>query len=257
MNITIFRRLRALSQTLFLLTFPVTLNWFSPYVIVDGAFQGLVTGSALVFAALLLGSPFLGRSWCAWVCPAGTIQDQLSRTNNRPVRGRISRGLKYLIWGLWMGTIAWGFASAGFQALAPLHLTESGISVDGPLKYITYFGVIAIFTLVALPLGRRGACHSICWMAPFMVLGRKVGNALHVPGLRVVPDTGKCTSCNRCEEVCPMSLRIGAMARAGKTEDRDCIQCGECVGSCRSQALSLRFCRPVQEGRDSGSVQRS
>ena len=54
-----------------LLLFPVVQNYFSPYLIIDGAFQGILNGSALVFLGLFLSSLVFGRAWCGWVCPAG------------------------------------------------------------------------------------------------------------------------------------------------------------------------------------------
>jgi polyferredoxin len=238
-----YGRLRRLVQTVCLVAFPVSLNYFSPYVIMDGALRGVVAGSALVFAFLFLSAPFLGRVWCSWGCPAGVIQDQLSGVNGKRVVSKWADRSKYLIWGVWMGTIVWFFAMAGFRAFNPLHLTSSGISVDAPSRYVIYFGVIVIFTVVALAVGRRGACHSLCWMAPFMVFGRKAGDALRLPGLRLAADSSKCTSCRSCEAACPMSLSIGAMAKAGRPEHPECIQCAECVAVCRSDALRLKFGR--------------
>ena len=244
MNIKTLARARRLVQTIFLLSFPVTLNFMSPYVIVDGAWQGIVSGSALLFVIMLLTSPLLGRAWCSWVCPAGAIQDLLAGVNNQRVVSKIADRLKFVIWGLWLGSIVWGFALAGFKAINPLHLTDAGSSVDAPLLYITNFGVILIFSVVSLALGRRGACHSICWMAPFMILGRSSATKLKLPGLRIVASSERCTSCKACETVCPMSLGIGALAKAGTPEHPECIQCGECVAACRSHALDLRCAKP-------------
>jgi len=237
-------RVRAFSQLFFILVFPVILNFMSPYVIVDGAARGIISGSALVFAALFLTSPFLGRLWCSWVCPAGAIQDQLIRVRPRRFTSRAGDHVKLVIWAVWMGTIVYFFLSAGISAVRPLHLTESGISVDAPARYIIYFGVIAVFVSVALIFGRRAACHTVCWMAPFMMAGRKIGSLLRLPGVRIAADPDRCTLCGTCEKVCPMSLGIGRLTKAGRPEHSECIQCGECAAACPSEAISLRFIRP-------------
>ncbi len=52
------------------LLFPVVMNFLSPYVIIDRAFQGIVAGSFLVFGGLFISSLFSGRLWCSWACPA-------------------------------------------------------------------------------------------------------------------------------------------------------------------------------------------
>lgn len=240
-------RLRALVQTLAMLAFPVTLNFMSPYVIVDGAFQGIVTGSALLFVALLLSAPFLGRAWCSWLCPAGAIQDLLARTRPRRFGGDASPRadlVKYLVWAVWMGTIVFAFARAGMRAIDPLHLTASGISVDEPARYIIYFGVIAIFMALALIFGKRAGCHTLCWMAPFMVAGRALGRLVRLPGLMLHSEPGRCISCGACAKVCPMSLDAGTMARKGRTERPECIQCGLCTTVCPTGTLDLRFGKP-------------
>jgi ferredoxin-type protein NapH len=50
---------------------PVTINYFSPYVIIDGASQGIVNGSFISFTLMFLSALFVGMLWCGWACPAG------------------------------------------------------------------------------------------------------------------------------------------------------------------------------------------
>lgn len=44
------------------LSFPVTLNFLSPYVIIDGAMNGIVNGSLIMFGLMFLSSLFLGQA---------------------------------------------------------------------------------------------------------------------------------------------------------------------------------------------------
>lgn len=53
--------LKKFVQLMFLLAFPITINFFSPYLIVLGAWNGIVNGSLMLFAILLIGSIFFGR----------------------------------------------------------------------------------------------------------------------------------------------------------------------------------------------------
>ena len=52
-----------------LLLFPVIMNYLSPYVIIDGASQGIVNGSLIIFGLQFLSALFVGRLWCGWACP--------------------------------------------------------------------------------------------------------------------------------------------------------------------------------------------
>ena len=67
------QKIRALSLLLMVLLFPIILNFFSPYIIVDGASRGIATGSFITFGALFLGSLLFGRAFCGWLCPGGGI----------------------------------------------------------------------------------------------------------------------------------------------------------------------------------------
>ncbi|NPV02029.1 MAG: 4Fe-4S binding protein [Brevinematales bacterium] len=51
--------------------FPVTMFYFSPYLIIMGGIGGIITGSFMMFAAQFAHSLVLGRAFCGWVCPAG------------------------------------------------------------------------------------------------------------------------------------------------------------------------------------------
>ncbi len=88
MGVTFTRR-QGIRRTLLLLSFvafPVTMNYLSPYLIIDGAFNGIVNGSLIVFASMFVGSLLFGRLWCGWVCPAAGIQEPLLQGERAPRR---------------------------------------------------------------------------------------------------------------------------------------------------------------------------
>ena len=227
-----------------LLLFPVVLNYLSPYVIIDGAMQGIINGSFVVFGLMFLASLFVGRLWCAWLCPAAGLQEACFAVNNKPARGGKLDRIKWGIWIPWIGIIAFAAISAGgYTTLNVLHLTDTGISVDEPVKYITYYLVVGAIVVLALTTGRRGFCHYGCWMAPFMILGRKIRNTANTPALRLQAEPDKCSRCKTCTRSCPMSLEVHQMVQSGAMENSECILCGTCVDSCPKQAISYTFSR--------------
>lgn len=229
-----------------MLLFPVTLNFLSPYVIIDGAFQGIVNGSMVVFGVLFVASLFVGRLWCGWLCPAGGLQEATEMVTRKPALGGRLNWIKWGIWIPWVGLIAYAvFSAGGVTQVNVLHLTESGISVDEPVKYITYYMVVGTIIVLSLTTGRRGFCHYGCWMAPFMILGRKVRNALKTPGLHLKVNTKACVHCERCTERCPMSLDVHGMVKSGSMENAECVLCGSCVDTCLKQVIQYRFSREV------------
>ncbi len=224
------------------LLFPVVMNFLSPYVIINGAFQCIISGSFLVFGGLFFSSLFVGRLWCSWACPAAGLQEAAFAVNDRPVRGKRLDWIKWVIWVLWIGVIVLGFITAGgFSKVDPLLLTESGISVDSPQKYVIYYIVIALVFGLAVFVGRRTFCHASCWMSPFMILGRKLRNAANTPALRLTADTDKCINCKKCSKACTMSLDVNGMVQARNMENAECILCGKCIDTCPEGVIHYAF----------------
>lgn len=63
------QRIRIAALYFSLLLFPITLYYFSPYIIVDAATNGIINASFIVFALMFLSALFVGRFWCGWLCP--------------------------------------------------------------------------------------------------------------------------------------------------------------------------------------------
>lgn len=222
-----------------LLLFPVTMNYLSPYVSIDAAFLGIVSGSVLVFGLQFLSGLFLGRAFCGWLCPVAGLSELGQTINRRPVSARKLRVVRYSIFGVWFAVLVAGFVLAGgIRGVDPLHLTERVVSVDEPFKYITYYFVLFIILALTLLIGRRGACHAICWMSPFLTAGTMLGRALRLPRLQIHARPDRCNGCGACSRRCPMSIDVCAEARRGQVRSTDCILCGECVDGCPQKALS-------------------
>jgi ferredoxin-type protein NapH len=240
--------LRSALMLVSLLLFPITLNYFSPYVIVQGASQGIINGSFIVFGSLFFLSLFIGRLWCSWVCPVGAIGDACMAVNNKTVNGRHIYWIKWIIWVPWIiliTTIA--LRSGGYHSVNFFLDTENGISVAGSperpifIAYIIYYMVIALFAILAVIVGRRAGCHAVCWISPFMIVGRKIRNWLHLPALHLKAEPDNCTKCNTCTTNCPMSLDVTSMVQRGKMENSECILCGNCVDGCARSAIRFAF----------------
>jgi len=242
------QRLRSAGLLFMLLLFPITLNYFSPYLIIMGASEGVINGSFLVFSGMFLVSLFFGRAWCGWICPAGALGEVCQPINNKAVSGKKIDWIKWLIWVPWIALISIVVIGAGgYKEVNFLYGTVNGISVAGSedrpilFAYIIYYGVILIFSILSLTVGRRAGCHTVCWMAPFMIIGRKISNWLHLPALRLDVEPEKCTRCNTCTSNCPMSLDVTAMVQRGKMENTECILCGNCIDGCRTKAIRYKI----------------
>jgi len=238
------QKIRGVISLLVFVLFPVLFYYFSPVIPLAGSAEGIVSGSLILFVGLFFSSMLLGRSFCSWICPAGTLQDMTSSVQPKSFpRARLNI-IKYLVWAPWLVILFMMFRSAGgLKGIDPLYATVSGISVTSLPSVIIYSIVVLVFFLMPLLFGRRASCHTICWMAPFMILGRALGSLLTIPSWRIASAPEGCTSCGRCTEVCPMSLNVQQLAAQGAILSSDCILCGKCVDTCTRKTLSFKFSR--------------
>lgn len=233
------QKIRKAVQLVSLLLFPVTLNYFSPYLVVQGGFEGVLSGSGVLFAGLFLFSLFFGRAFCGWLCPAGALQDICAGIVSRPA-GKRQNLVKFFLWVPWLAAILSGFISAGgLRRIDVVYSTDYGISVSAPAGYIVYFSVVALVLVLALTLGRRSFCHCACWMAPFMIAGNFVKEKLRIPALRLRSDPGRCVGCGSCDRHCPMSLPVSGLVKKGDMFHPECVLCGACADCCPQNAIHL------------------
>ncbi|MDF1525211.1 MAG: 4Fe-4S binding protein [bacterium] len=221
--------------------FPATFYYLSPVLILQTASQGIINGSFIVFGLQFAAALLLGRAFCGWVCPAAGCQEALFLARDR----KVTRGdfIKWVIWAPWLGAIAFlVFRRGGYERVDFLYETTYGFSVADVPSLTAYFTVL--FLLIVFPasaVGKRSFCHHLCWMAPFMILGRKVRNTVGWSSLRLSAASEGCTHCHTCTDNCPMSLPVETMIKQGKMENAECILCGSCVDGCEFDILKYSF----------------
>jgi ferredoxin-type protein NapH len=224
------------------LILPITLYYFSPILIIQGAFEGVAVGSVIVFALMALFSLFFGRAFCGWVCPLGGMQDCLALASDKKARGKRRNWIKYFIFVPWLAFIVVGAVVAkGIKKVDFFYMTNHGISISDIHSLIIYFVVITVVTVMALVAGKRSFCHYACWMAPFMIIGTKIKDGLKIPSLHLTASTEKCSNCKLCSKQCPMSLEVDAMVNRNNMKNSECILCGQCVDSCPRKAIQFSF----------------
>jgi len=236
------QRTRRLVIALLFLALPVTLNYYSPYLMTQGTAERIATFSLILWLSIFASSLVLGRSFCGWACPFNGLQQLWESVTVRPLkRVRYLPAAKYALWGAWVAAVfGIAVATGGWQRLEPLYMTESGVSVTEAGNLVTYFMLVGL-TLVPAALGRRGFCRYLCPFGVWGIVGEKLGAALHVPRLRLSSDPAKCTACGSCSRACPMQLTVQEMVSADKMRATECFMCETCVDTCPSRAISLGF----------------
>lgn len=207
-----------------------------------GLLQNLVVAGTVPFyllGALALYGLVLGRGWCGWFCPFGTVND-LFAWRKIPFR-RVLSPLKFLIL---LGTViaAWRLADTWFCKLCPAaSLTASlpyfALGLAQPTTpFFIHMGTLG-GTLLGMILVSRFWCRYLCPMGAILSLF----NRASFFGLRLY--SRKCTSCGLCQRACPMGI-----APHTDGNSTNCIKCGECVSVCPKGALSLGFSSPGAKG---------
>jgi ferredoxin-type protein NapH len=131
--------------------------------------------------------------------------------------------------------------SGGVRAFDPFYQTYYGISIQDIQSVILFLVIAGLIAGIALAVGKRASCHTICWMAPFMIIGRKIRNGINLPALQLVANRNNCIDCKICSRNCPMSLDVNFMVQKEAMEDSECVLCGSCADSCPKKAIRFSF----------------
>jgi ferredoxin-type protein NapH len=221
--------------------FPAIFYYLSPVVIIQATLNGVVNGSFIIFLLLFLNALFLGRAYCGWLCPGAGCQEAIFSARNK----KVTRGgfVKWIIWIPWLGTILlFAIRRGGYEKIDFFYGTVYGMSIGDVNALIAYLCVLLfLIVLPAFIFGKRSFCHHLCWMAPFMILGRKVRNQTNWASLQLVADSALCNHCHTCTQNCPMSLPVERMVNTHNMENAECILCGTCVDGCEHKVLRFIF----------------
>jgi polyferredoxin len=239
------QRIRKTLLIIALLLFPAVYYYLSPYLIIMGAQEGVINGSFIVFALQLLSALLLGRAWCGWGCPASGLSHVCCMVNDKPVAGGKWNWIKYVIWVPWISLIGFMAISAGgYRSIDFFYQTDQGFSATQPHSYILFYLIAGFIVMLAIIIGRMAPCHYICWMAPFMIIGNAIRNAIKLPSLHLRAKTENCSNCTRCDRNCPMSLKVNEMVQRGSMQNSECVLCGECVDNCPQDVIRYAFGKP-------------
>jgi polyferredoxin len=204
-----------------------------------GVFQNFVAVEQFPFYAVGLIGLFglaLGRFWCGWGCPFGTLQDLIIWIRRR--RDVISLppiGWSRLAVLAGLLIAAWLAADALFCKVCPAGSLFAAIPqrfTSSELEFGTYFwvhiGTLAL-SLVAFYLIGRFWCRYLC------PLGGALGVFNRVSILKLAVDYDKCTRCKECRETCPVNI-----AEPWDVENSSsCIRCGRCIDACPAGAIRI------------------
>ena len=227
------------------LLLPITLNYFSPVLIIMGGFEKVAGAAFFVWLLFFLTSLIFGRAACSYVCPYGGLQmisDKAIQKNLKYIKWL--EKFRYLLGGIWLiGIIYPIITKGGFNRIDFFYNTTEYVSVSDRGRLIFYYVIVFALLIMPLTLGKRATCHYLCPMSILNIIGTKIKNKLKISSLNLVSNKNKCVKCNQCTKVCPMSLKVMDMVQKEEMDNIECILCGECVSACKVSAINRRFCK--------------
>ncbi len=240
--------------------------------------RGLAPGWLLALGFLATAF-LLGRSWCGWLCPLGTVLDLLPAHRSRPGDPPVPAGWRRVKWLLLAAIVVMAlFGSLTLLILDPLTLLVRALSaalwpalgwlvaqveqvlyrveplqpavaaVDAALfggvfrpdPAIQVAGWLAALLLAGVLM--LNAVRRRFWCRYLCPLGGLLGAVSRASWLRRQVDATACLSCNRCSRSCPM----GAIDpdRGYASDPAECILCLKCAGVCRPAGVRFEGTRP-------------
>jgi ferredoxin-type protein NapH len=211
---------------------------FSPVIIIFASYKGIINASFLAFVLLFLLSLFFGRAYCSWFCPGCGVQEIIAPFIKKKSKNTKAVYIKYVIFAVWAGSIITGYVLNGIHTV-DLSYGMSGVPVTR--KIMLTIGAVLIIVPLTAVFGRFASCKYICWQVPFMIAGSKIRDVLNARGLRLDSNSGNCISCKICNFKCPMNIDVMANVKRNKMVYTECFLCGNCVESCKYEAIRFSW----------------
>ncbi len=189
---------------------------------------------------ILLLTLFLGRFFCGWLCPLGTIQEflfkigkkkKLSNQNKYDSFHRIMSKVKYLIL---LAHIVLAYNMVNY-----IFINKCPIIAVANFKLLGGIAVNVILILLASLFIERFFCRYICPYAALMNIMQFIGKVLRIPRLKITVNKEACVDCKICNKSCPMQIDISKKA---VINDPNCIICGRCKTACpKEDGISFKI----------------
>jgi polyferredoxin len=233
----------------------------------------------------LLLTLLLGRVWCGWLCPLGTLLDwtrlRRSRTGDVSLGSGWRQVKHFLLFTILIGALLGNltllildpltllFSTVAASVLPALNglvtAAETALYRFGPLQIPLelfdgfvrewllpeeqrFFQQNVTLALVFASVLALNAIRPRFWCRYLCPLGALLGLTSKVSWLRHTVDEAACTSCQRCARVCPTGT-IDAQ-RGFAADPSECTMCLDCLESCPSNAISFRGRWGLAEWRD-------
>ncbi len=209
---------------------------FCPYagvcfggMLLNPKFSTVLFPAAMIVGFLIaISATFVGRAFCGYICPVGTLQELLYNLNpsrKYAISQRTHRKLSLLKYVVFLFTLISAvliiqFIYMGFcPVLALAHPANIGVRATVTLLIIFGAGLFI----------ERFWCRYICPYAALMNMVHYIGRKFNLICYKIIIDVNDCVDCGQCTRHCPMHIEIYAKQ---EIDDLNCIRCRRCLLNC-------------------------
>ena len=206
------------------------------YLLVSGRVPRIHPAAMFLLLTFLSISFLFRKAFCSWLCPIGTLSENLWRAG-RKLAGRNCglprwldipmRGLKYLL----LAFFIWAITSMSAGAIEGFMQSPYGLIADVKmLNFFRHLGETAAIVLAALIIASLFIQNFWCrYLCPY---GALLGLVSVLSPTRIRRDASACIDCGKCALACPSSLPVDKLLSVRSAE---CTACMECVAVCPAQ----------------------
>lgn len=204
--------------------------------------QFLYTYAIIAGIIIVLLSIFIGRKFCGYVCPIGTIQELVYKINPKSEKPKSHKFpiklhkflsvFKYVILIITIVLVLVSFQFIFMKFCPILAIAHpQNITIAGILSLLIIF-VVGIFV-------ERFWCNYLCPYAALMNVFLWLGKIVRIPRSKILRNMEACIDCRLCSKHCPMQIPVHDKQYI---DNIDCIHCYRCLAKCPQQkGLTVHF----------------
>ncbi len=186
-----------------------------------------------IFLAIILLSLVVGKAFCSWICPIGTLSEYLGKFGEK-MFGKIQmprwldyplRSLKYLLLGFFVYSIFFLMSDAAIKAFL-----DSPYNQVSDIKMFYFFADISRTSLIVITILFLGSIFiRNMWCRYLCPYGALLGIAGLLSPNKIQRNVSSCIDCAKCDSACPAFIKVDKVKTVWSDE---CTSCLSCVDAC-------------------------
>ena len=206
------------------------------YLLLTGDVPSIHPAAMFLLMAFLAISLLMKKAFCSWLCPIGTVSENLWKLGRKIFKKSLRvprwvdiplRSLKYLLLGFF------GFFIAVMSAEQIAGFMQSPYAMVADVKMLNFFrfmGETAALVLLALVV--LSVVIENFWCRYLCPYGALMGMVSLLSPVKIRRDAEACIDCGKCSKACPSHLPVDQLVQIRSVE---CTACMECVASCPAE----------------------